>query len=99
MPDLTAVQRPVSALPIAAKLSIRGSPDWVGIAPDAVWISNQAKNSISRIDPASNKVVATVKVRSQVRIVRSVQTALISRQLGATQRFGQQLQQVSFLLH
>src|SRR5262245_46205510 len=62
MPNLTAVQRPVSALPIAAKLSIRGSPDWVGIAPDAVWISNQAKNSISRIDPASNKVVATVKV-------------------------------------
>jgi len=62
MPDLKAVQRPISKLPVTAKLSIPGSPDWVGIAPDAVWISNATKNSISRIDPASNKIVATVPV-------------------------------------
>jgi virginiamycin B lyase len=62
MVDLKAVQRPVSLLPIASKLSIPGSPDWVGIGQDAVWISNKAKNSIARIDPATNRLVATVPV-------------------------------------
>ena len=53
-------QRPISALPILAKIPIPGSPDWVGIGDDAIWISNIAKNNISRIDPARDKVVANV---------------------------------------
>jgi virginiamycin B lyase len=62
MINLKSVQHHVSSLPIASKLSIPGSPDWVGIGPDAVWISNKAKDSISRIDPASNRLVTTVTV-------------------------------------
>src|SRR4051794_10705854 len=62
MANLQSVQRPVSDLPIVAKLSIPGSPDWVGIGQDAVWISNKAKNSIARIDPTTNQLVATVQV-------------------------------------
>jgi virginiamycin B lyase len=60
--DLHSVQRPISALPILAKISILGVPDWVGLDRDAVWISNQTKNSIARIDPRIDKVVATVPV-------------------------------------
>jgi len=60
--DLHSVQRPISALPILAKISIPGSPDWVAIDRDAVWISNLPKNNVARIDPAQNKVVATVGV-------------------------------------
>ncbi len=65
MSDLHSVQRPISELPIVAKMSILGSPDWVGIDTHAVWISNKAKNSITRIDPGSNQIVATVAVSNQ----------------------------------
>lgn len=62
MVDRGSVQRPIASLPISVKLSIPGSPDWVGIGQDAVWISNKAGNSISRIDPATDRIVATVDV-------------------------------------
>ena len=35
MSNLAAVQRPIASLPIAAKISIPGSPDWVGIGANA----------------------------------------------------------------
>ncbi len=57
MANLAAVQRPIASLPIAAKISIPGSPDWVGIGADAVWISNAGADSLARIDPATNAVV------------------------------------------
>jgi DNA-binding beta-propeller fold protein YncE len=62
MADLKSVQRPIAELPIAAKIRIPGSPDWVAIEADSVWISNNGKNDIARIDPAKNRVVATVPV-------------------------------------
>ncbi|WP_271612533.1 hypothetical protein [Bradyrhizobium sp. CCBAU 21362] len=62
MSNLTAVQRPIASLPIAAKISIPGSPDWIGIGADAVWISNAETDSLARIDPSINAVVKTVPV-------------------------------------
>jgi virginiamycin B lyase len=62
MADLHLVQRPISKLPILAKISIPGSPDWVGIGNGAVWISNIEMNNISRIDPAKNTVVTDIAV-------------------------------------
>lgn len=62
MADLRPVQRPVSSLPIVAKLSIPGSPDWVGVGPQDVWISNKAKDSVSQIDPVTNRLVANIHV-------------------------------------
>jgi YVTN family beta-propeller protein len=62
MSNLAAVQRPIAKLPIAARISIRGSPDWVAIGADAVWISNAGANSLARIDPAINAVTKTVPV-------------------------------------
>lgn len=62
MADLRPVQRPVSSLPIVAKRSIPGSPDWVGVGPQEVWISNKAKDSISKIDPVTNRLVANIHV-------------------------------------
>lgn len=62
MTSLAAVQRPIVKLPIAAKISIPGSPDWVAIGVAAVWISNADTNSVARIDPAKNAVVKTVTV-------------------------------------
>lgn len=65
MANLAAVQRPISSLPITAKIRIPGSPDWVGIAPNAVWISNAGADSLARIDPSTNKVVKIVPVGRQ----------------------------------
>src|SRR5947209_8320462 len=62
MAGLSAIQHPVSSLRILARLRIAGSPDWVGIDSGAVWISNKAKNNITRIDAATNKVAAHVTV-------------------------------------
>jgi hypothetical protein len=56
MSNLAAVQRPIASLPIAAKISIPGSPDWVGIGANAVWISNAGADSLARIDPSANDV-------------------------------------------
>ncbi len=64
-PILAAVQRPIADLPIAAKISIPGSPDWVGIGTDAVWVSNAEKDSLARIDPATNTVAKVVPVGRQ----------------------------------
>jgi YVTN family beta-propeller protein len=65
MPDLSALQHPISDLPIAAKIDIPGSPDWVGIGTDAVWISNAAKDGLARIDPSTNTVAKIVPVGRQ----------------------------------
>ena len=64
MANLKAVQRPISKLPIAAKIKIPGpgSPDWVGIGANAVWISNAGTDSLARIDPSTNKIVKIVPV-------------------------------------
>lgn len=62
MASLKNVQHPVSVLDIIAKIPIPGSPDWMAIDSNAVWTSNGARNSIARIDPASNRLVATVPV-------------------------------------
>jgi YVTN family beta-propeller protein len=60
--DLSHVQHPISALKIVAKVSIPGTPDWVGIDTAAVWISNRQMNNIARIDVTTNQVSATVEV-------------------------------------
>src|SRR5580704_551917 len=59
--DLKAVHHPMSELHASAKFSIPGSPDWVAIG-DSVWISNNPKNNISRLDPATNQVGAVITV-------------------------------------
>jgi hypothetical protein len=58
-PDLISVQQPLSSLHPLAKFAVPGSPDWIGVG-DSIWISNEPKHNLSRLDPVSNKVVATI---------------------------------------
>jgi virginiamycin B lyase len=60
-PELKSVQHPMSDLHAIAKFSIPGSPDWVAIG-DSVWISNNPKSNISRLDAGTNKVGAVIAV-------------------------------------
>ena len=52
MADLT----PIAVFPVP------GTPDWQVITEDAVWVSNGPRNTIHRLDPATNQVVAAVEV-------------------------------------
>src|SRR5262249_13410423 len=38
---------------------VPGSPDWIAVG-DSVWISNNPKNSVTRIDPKTNKVMEVI---------------------------------------
>ncbi|MDX1984962.1 MAG: hypothetical protein SFV51_32115 [Bryobacteraceae bacterium] len=56
------VQRPMANLTPEAVFPVEGVPDWLVVTEDAVWVSNKPKNTIHRMDPKTNKVVATITV-------------------------------------
>src|SRR5262249_36129512 len=49
-----------------ATVELKGFPDWVEIGFGSVWVSNPGLNSVQRIDPKTNAVVAEVKVNQPV---------------------------------
>ena len=55
------LQAPMSLLQPEAEYPIPGSPDWIAIG-DSVWISNYPKNSVTKIDPKTNKIDTVVEV-------------------------------------
>ena len=56
------IQRPITNIQPEAVFPVEGSPDWVAVLPDSVWIGNKPKNEIVRLDPKSNKVAAIIPV-------------------------------------
>lgn len=60
-PKLAAVQIPMSRLKPDAVFDVPGVPDWQAV-DEMVWVSNGPKNSITSMDPATNKVAATIPV-------------------------------------
>ncbi len=56
------VKREMSAIKPAAVFSIPGTPDWQAITEEAVWVSNGPRNTIHRLDPKTNEVVAAIEV-------------------------------------
>ncbi len=53
------VQQPLSRLQPDATVQIGGSPDWIAIGDD-VWVSNNPKGIVTRIDPRTNKTSQTL---------------------------------------
>jgi YVTN family beta-propeller protein len=45
-----------------AVFPVEGTPDWQVLTDDAVWVTNGPKNTVHRLDPKSNKVLAAVTV-------------------------------------
>src|SRR5262245_31992465 len=54
------VQRAMSTVTPTAVFPIEGTPDWQVITEDAVWVANGPKNTIHRLDPKTNSVVAAI---------------------------------------
>jgi YVTN family beta-propeller protein len=55
------VKIPMTKLTPEAVFDVPGAPDWLAI-DEQVWVSNAPKNSVSRLDPKTNKVLATITV-------------------------------------
>ena len=55
------VRVPITALKPDAVFEVPGAPDWIAI-DESVWVSNYPKNTVARLDPKSNKVIAMVAV-------------------------------------
>jgi virginiamycin B lyase len=44
----------------AQTFELGGTPDWMAITDDAIWVANAGLNAVHRIDPKTNKIAATV---------------------------------------
>lgn len=49
------VRIPITKLKPAAVYAVPGAPDWMAVDKE-IWVSNEPKNSVSRLDPASDAV-------------------------------------------
>src|ERR1700733_915171 len=56
------VKRPLSTITPVYVFQMSGIPDWVAISPDSLWFSHQPDNVLNRVDPKTNKIVASIPV-------------------------------------
>jgi virginiamycin B lyase len=64
-PGVKEVQTPFASLKPSATIKVGGTADWVLITDDAVWVASTNPYSVLRIDPATNRIVATVPVSGE----------------------------------
>src|SRR5690242_7046792 len=64
-PGVPGVQAPMSYLVPDAQYRIeangvKGGPDWLAITEDSVWTNSKGTDMVFRMDPKSDRVLATV---------------------------------------
>src|SRR4029077_17773025 len=64
-PGVKEVQVSFASLKPSATIKIGGTADWALVTDDAVWVASTKPYAVLRIDPATNKIVATVKVSGE----------------------------------
>ncbi len=64
-PGVKEVQVPFVSLKASATIKIGGTADWVLITDDAVWVASTKPYAVLRIDPTTNRIVATVRVPAE----------------------------------
>jgi streptogramin lyase len=64
-PGMKEVQVPYSSIKPTATIKIGGTADWVLVTEDAVWVASTTPFAVVRIDPATNKIVARIKIRAE----------------------------------
>ena len=58
-PDLARATVPLQQLPIVARIDVPSSADWITFGNGSVWVVNYAPDRVSRVDVATNRLVAT----------------------------------------
>lgn len=61
-PGIKELQVPYSSIKPTATIKIGGTADWVLVTEDAVWVASTKPFAIFRIDPATNKIVANIRI-------------------------------------
>lgn len=64
-PGVKEVQVPFASLKPSATIKVGGTADWVLISDDAVWVASTNPDAVLRIDPATNRIVATVPLSGE----------------------------------
>lgn len=64
-PGIKEVQVPFASIKPTATLKVGETADWVLVTDNAVWVASTKPNAVIRIDPATDKIVATVKVSGE----------------------------------
>jgi len=59
------VQVPYSSIKPSVTIKIGGTADWVLVTEDAVWLASTKPFAILRIDPATNKIVANIRIAGE----------------------------------
>ncbi|MEO8097016.1 MAG: hypothetical protein ABI811_04900 [Acidobacteriota bacterium] len=57
-----AVRRDMATITPIAEFPVPGTPDWQVVTADAIWVSNGPRNTIHKLDPKTNTVIAAVDV-------------------------------------
>ncbi|MEP7352555.1 MAG: hypothetical protein ABI824_04925 [Acidobacteriota bacterium] len=57
-----SVKREMKSITPIAVFPVEGTPDWQVVTSDAVWVTNGPKNTVHRLDPKTNQVLAAVEV-------------------------------------
>lgn len=60
-PGVKEVQAPLDELKPSATFQLGGSPDWLAISPNAVWVANSHFKAVQRIDPSTNQIAAKIE--------------------------------------
>jgi virginiamycin B lyase len=64
-PGVREVQVPFGSLKPAATIKVGRTADWVLVTENAVWIATTKPYAVQRIDPAINKIIATVALSGE----------------------------------
>ena len=56
------VQHPMTQLPKAATIVVKGEPDWLAATGDAVWVTSEKTDSVVRLDPKTNRPGVSITV-------------------------------------
>jgi virginiamycin B lyase len=56
------LQIPYSSIKPTATIKIGGTADWVLVTEDAVWVASTKPYAVLRINPATNKIVASIRI-------------------------------------
>ena len=60
-----STRQPITALPIAARISVPVGPAWLETGFGSLWVTKIKSKEVLRIDPGSNQVIATIRVGSK----------------------------------
>jgi virginiamycin B lyase len=63
--SLPGPSRPISQLQPTVVIQLGKTADWVAIAPHAVWVGSTGPDAVHRIDPGTNRLVATVELAGE----------------------------------